>query len=85
MYKRGSSIPDPTSDIGSLVASVSALKQVVENLTGQRGGTAYGSPKIWVQVSPPTGAVVGDFWIHKQTNKLRFWDGANWQNVYASV
>lgn len=75
------SIPDPTNNSDSLVTTVRALKQAVEQLTGQRnnGPAAH----IFSQTARPTAIAVGDVWIDKNSI-ARYWAGTDWLNLSLS-
>ena len=72
------SIPDPTNSPESIVTAVRALKQAVEQLTGQRdnGPAAH----VFVQKStPPVAIGIGDLWIDPTSKSpIRHWNGTEW-------
>lgn len=77
-------IPDFTSDPESIATAVRAMKELLEDLTGQRRGQGQGAPRVFVQTLRPdtrAGAEIkpGDFWIQPAERKLYFWDGRLWQ------
>ena len=79
------SIPEPAPDLQSLTASVRALKEVVEGLTGQRPGRIAPTPRLFVQPIRPDALVVpvntNDLWISSGTSQLHYYDGRLWQRV----
>ena len=71
------SIPDPDDSGGGLANTVRALKQAVEQLTGQRanGPAAH----VFTQDDPPVAIAVGDLWIDTNAKSaLRYWNGDQW-------
>lgn len=81
---RRNTIPDFTTDPQSMATTLRAMKEILEDLTGQRRGQGTGSPRVFVQVirpDPRAGAELksGDFWIQPAERKLYFWDGLLWQ------
>lgn len=71
------SIPDPTNNADSLLNTVRALKQVVEQLTGQRANGA--AAHVFAQNDPPVAIAYGDFWIDTNAKSaLRYWNGNEW-------
>lgn len=76
-------IPDFTDEPASIGNSLRAVKESVEQLTGQRQGQSLGAPVVYVQpVAPEMTAnllfKIGDQWINTLTNKMSFWNGAAW-------
>ena len=71
------SIPDPTNTVDSLLNTVRALKQSMEQITGQRANGA--AAHVFAQDDPPTAIAVGDFWIDTNAKSaLRYWNGNEW-------
>lgn len=78
------SIPEFTNSPDDLSTALRAVKQVVEQITGQRQGESKGAPQVFVQATEPKPALrisykTGDFWIDTSTNTLKYWTGSNWQ------
>ena len=78
------SIPEFTNSPEDLSTALRAVKQVVEQITGQRQGESKGAPQVFVQPSQPNPALAisykaGDFWIDTSSNTLKYWTGTNWQ------
>lgn len=73
------SIPTPTADVQTLLATVSALKQVVEYLIGAVGNAAP-AMRLYIQAAPPVDATAGDVWIRVSDRTLFIWNatGGNW-------
>jgi hypothetical protein len=76
-------IPDFGDTPASMMATLRAIKDSVEMLTGQRQGPSLGAPSVYVQVDTPTLARAtmfskGDFWIHEETFVLSYWNGQQW-------
>ena len=81
------SIPEFTDDPRSVAATVRALKEAVELLTGQRQGPSLGAPAIYVQEPMPSkdqrGVVFGpgDLWINPTTRKIAYWMSGEWVEI----
>jgi len=71
-------------DAKSMSATVRAMKQVIETLTGQRQGDSLGAPSIYVQTTVPNPArnkiSAGDIWINSAENKVYYFKGF-WQVI----
>jgi len=85
---RQNTIPDFSTDPQSMAIALRAVKELLEDMTGQRRGQGVGSPRAFVQLQRPdprAGADVktGDFWIQPTERKLYFWDGRLWQQIVA--
>jgi len=92
-----SSIPDFTTDIVSMAASLRIMKDVVEQLAGLRQGGSVGSPLMYIQSYEPVQSYQskfrkGDLWISAEnvnpagsqvTSKgnLYYWTGYSWQQI----
>ena len=78
------SIPEFSSDITSIMTALRVMKRMLEELTGQRGGS-LGAPRIFVQAFAPDKAKVslkkGDLWIDSDSQFLNFYDGRQWNEV----
>lgn len=79
------SIPEFT-DLPSLMLSVRAVKDTVEQLAGQRQGDALGAPTMYVQATRPAvtrGVILkrGDFWIDTASDTLHYWSGSEWRRL----
>jgi hypothetical protein len=73
--RKFTSIPEPTKSIDNLYATVSAMKQVIEELTGQRGDV--GASRTYITDRAPDRASKGDLWI--TASVTYFWNGREWQ------
>jgi len=74
-------IPVPTEDLKSLNASVLALKQVAEMLTGQDQMQKF-APHTFVQADTPVALHDGDFWLCTgKTYSFNIWDGNKWLKI----
>ncbi len=77
-------IPDFTDgDIRSMAATIRALKQEIETLSGQRQGQSKGAPAVFVQTREPTRTQTtvfkeGDLWVHPDAKQLWFHNGSYW-------
>jgi hypothetical protein len=72
------SIPVPREDLKSLNASVLALKQTVEMLTGQDQSDKYAA-HVFMQAGVPEAHHVGDLWLCTGTTfTFNIWDGTDW-------
>lgn len=70
-------IPTPVETLPSLVATCTALKQVVEKLTGTRGPSQ--PPRLYLQDTQPLDAVRGDLWITEMpASTISYWNGSSW-------
>lgn len=82
-----SSIPDFNSaSPESMGTSLRAIKDSVEQLTGQRQGQSLGSPSVFVQPNAPTPSRQtilsrGDLWINDESNVMSFWTGTQWKTL----
>lgn len=73
-------------DLRSMAASLRAVKQQLETLSGQRQGQSQGAPAVYVQTTEPAPSrissyKIGDFWINPEKpkgEKLSFYDGRGW-------
>jgi len=79
-------IPTPTPDLDSLVTSVRIMKELLEDITGQRRGQGQGCPRMFLQQQQPdtrTGDQLkpGDLWVNPITREMRFWEGRLWELV----
>lgn len=77
-------IPEFTSDPESIATALRAVKEMLEELTGQRPGQSIGAPRVFVQPARPdprAGVQIkpGDLWIQPSGRRLYFWDGRIWQ------
>lgn len=74
-------IPEPQSNLQSLLETVKALKVSVEMLCGHRqlGPAAH----IFVQADAPNAVGVGDLWIDRD-GRARYWNGSIWVKVLAT-
>ena len=78
MSKSFPSIPEPTSNSDSVLATVRALKQAVELLVGTRGNVS--PTRCFVQGNTPAAERAGDIWINTaNNNKALVWDGTDWR------
>jgi hypothetical protein len=73
-------IPEP-SDLPSTIMAVRAMKDIVEQLAGQRQGNSLGAPQVFLQsTAPQPGARVvlgrGDIWFSDPG--MSYWDGQRW-------
>jgi hypothetical protein len=96
-----SPIPDFTSDISSMAASLRIMKDIVEQLAGLRQGGSVGSPMMYIQSYEPVQSFQakfrkGDLWISAEntnpagtqvtsTGNLYYWTGYSWQKLTALV
>ena len=78
-------IPLPAAEVESLRASVMALKQCVELLTGTDNHSKDGSiadrfaPHVFVQGATPKAYRQGDLWLCTgEDYTLNIWDGSMW-------
>lgn len=73
------SIPVPRPDMDAMFATVSALKQVVDLLTGVVGN-AGPSMRIYVQAEAPTNPTAGDAWLRSSDRNFLIYNaaGGNW-------
>lgn len=59
------------------------VKDILESITGQRQGAAFGAPFVYVQATSPGNQPgilkKGDLWIDNATDKLSYWDGTKWK------
>ena len=79
---RFTAIPDVTDDPKSLAPAVRAIKDIVEQLSGLRGGLAS-VPSLYVMPREPKQILdgrlqTGDLWIHSETNFIHWFNGAIW-------
>lgn len=77
-----SAIPDVTDDPRSLAPAVRAMKDIVEQLSGLRGGSAS-VPTLYVLPREPKQILDGrlrirDLWIHSETNVMSWFNGEIW-------
>lgn len=70
------SIPTPQPDVQSLLITVTALKQVVDLLTGVVGN-AGPSMRIFIQNDAPANPTAGDAWLRASDRNLLVWNAAN--------
>jgi hypothetical protein len=73
-------------DVDGMMLAVRAMKDILEQMAGQRQGDALGAPTTYVQPSRPTlsrGVVLkkGDLWIDSGTDRLYYWSGIAWRQV----
>lgn len=69
-------IPTPRPDVEALYATVSALKSVIDILTGSVGG-ASPAMRIYIQAEAPAGASAGDTWLRTSDRNLLIYNAAN--------
>jgi hypothetical protein len=70
------SIPTPQPDVQSLLITVTALKQVVDLLTGVVGN-AGPSMRIYIQAEAPTNPTSGDAWLRVSDRNLLIWSAVS--------
>jgi hypothetical protein len=80
-------IPD-FHDVDSMRGALRAMKDIVEQLAGQRQGEALGSPTMFVQSSAPRvtlGVTLrrGDLWVDESANRLYYYSGSVWKQIVA--
>jgi len=68
------SIPTPQADPQSLMATVIALKQVVDQLTGSVGPNG---PTMRLYTSPPSDPTNGDAWLRLSDRALLLWNASS--------
>jgi hypothetical protein len=79
-------IPD-FSDVASMQHTVRAMKEILEQLAGQRVGDSRGAPSVFVQDTAPSSLLDstrkhGDLWItNSSPPTLYFWNGVRWVQV----
>lgn len=84
MSNRYSAIPDFTSTPESMAATLRAMKDIVEELAGNRQGSALGAPSIYIQGFPPQEVQrlrLRDLWINSETDVMHWWTGAEWRPI----
>ncbi len=79
-------IPDFTNNLESIATAVRAMKDSIEQLTGQRQGQSLGTPSIYVQPQAPSQVLrnsskIGDLWVNTTDNTLSYWTGKSWQKI----
>jgi lipopolysaccharide export system protein LptA len=67
-------------------ATLRALKQEVETISGMRQGQSKGAPAVFVQAQEPRKTLsatfkTGDFWINPDTKQLWFYNDNLWVRV----
>lgn len=77
-------IPDFTENLASIGNALRAVKDSIEQLTGQRQGQSLGAPSVFVQPLEPTpgrssSLKRGDQWINDITDEMSYWDGQQWK------
>jgi hypothetical protein len=78
-------IPDfNATDPSTVGTSLRAMKDSVEQLTGQRQGQSLGAPSMFVQTFAPmagrqTILSRGDLWINDETSVMSYWNGSQWK------
>jgi len=78
-------LPDPKPDVDTLLSVVTALKQTVETLVGQRGSNGWAT-QTFIQRDPPTASKVGDMWVRQamlagEVDIVSVWNGSAWQKL----
>ena len=73
------SVPTPQADMQALLSTVTALKQVVDLLTGTVGN-ASPAMRIFIQAEAPTNPTAGDAWLRAGDRNFLIWNAAasNW-------
>lgn len=77
MSRRFPGIPDPGSSIMELQNTVRVLKQIVEDLIGQRIAGVPGTSRVWVQRVAPVNiqCETGDIWFNTDTHAVAYFNG----------
>lgn len=87
-------IPDFTSDPTSMEPALRAIKDIVEQLTGQRASRdntgLRGAPLIYVQGYEPRSGRdgvlrAGTLWINEDTDEAFYWSGSMWKPFLGDV
>lgn len=87
-------IPDFTADPASMEPALRAIKDIVEQLTGQRASRENtglrGAPLIYVQGYEPRsgrdGVIrAGTLWINEDTDEAFYWSGKMWKPLLGDV
>lgn len=78
-------IPD-FNDAATLMATVRAMKDIIEQMAGLRQGNSRGSPQIFVQEAQPaptrgTTLSIGDLWVKTPGGALCYYTGVEWKPV----
>lgn len=84
MSRRYPAIPVVGETLGEIVPAVRAMKDSVEQLTGQHQTTGVGAPVMHVQDIEPRDRghfARGDLWIKPQENTMFWWTGTNWKQL----
>lgn len=77
-------LPDFTDgDVRSMGATLRAMKQELETLSGLRQGQSVGAPAVFVQTTEPVKTLSatfkkGDLWVNPDAKTLWFYNGAYW-------
>lgn len=88
MSNRFPAIPDFTNNPDSMVAAMRAMKEMLEQLTGQRAGPQQGYAAKFTGGKAPTpdgknSISSGDLWFNDATTTLYVWTGKTWKLVIA--
>ena len=88
MSNRFPSIPEFTKDPESMVAAMRAMKEALEQLTGQRTGGQVGYVAKFSGARAPSQdgknqIGPGDTWFNEATAALYVWTGKTWKLVIA--
>jgi hypothetical protein len=73
-------------DLASAMVALRAVKDTLEQMSGQRQGVGLGSPTVYLQETAPAtarGVVLqaGDFWIDPTGPYLNYWSGSAWKRI----
>lgn len=77
-------IPEFSDDPKSMETALRVVKELLEELTGQRPGNPIGAPSIYVRSTVPVSTAVlsrGDIWIQEGSGKIHYFDGRLWRDV----
>lgn len=78
-------IPEFSDDPKTLETALRVVKELLEDLAGQRPGNSLGAPSIYIQPTAPTSQgnqlARKDIWIQEGSGKIHYFDGRLWRDV----